>query len=213
MDNKRGNSSKGSGGGYGDYNKPHKKECVIVDKVYANCQLRECFTNVEVDIGGKKINPIKFEEGFILPGTLRITELPEKPHFRRVRFTLRIPYQVKTKCGKVISKNLPDIKRDIILFMPESRDEFEFKIVVETSSKILGKVSFDGDKCVFAVGVFAVIKAVGKVQLMIPAYGYCPEPCECTDYSEDDICEDFNMYDFPELFPVQQEDVWDEINK
>ena len=211
MDNERGHSSKGSG--CGDYSKPHKKECVIVDKVYANCQFRECFTNVEVDLGTKKICSVKFKEGFILPGTLRISELPDKEHFRRVRFTLRVPYEVKTKCGKTISAYLPDIKKDIILFMPESRDEFEFKIVVETSSKILGKICCDGDKCTFTVGVFAVVKAVGKVQLMIPAYGYCPEPCKCMDYSEDDICEEFDNLHFPDLFPVQQEDVWDEINK
>lgn len=202
MDNNRGS---------GEIHHPCKKECIIVDKVYANCQFRECFTDEKVNIGEKEIRYIKFKEGYILHGTLNVTEIPGKPHFKRVRFTLRIPYEVVTKCGDTIKRNLPNIEKDIVLFMPESRDEFEFKIVVETSTKVLRESKLDCDTFTFAAGVFAIIKVVGKVQLMVPAYGFCPTPCECHNYSEEDICDEFEEDCFPDFFPDQYEDIdWGE---
>ena len=207
MDNCVNDPSQGKMFNTDNINYPMKTECIIVDKVYAHCQIRECFADVRVNVGDKKVEKIRYKEGFIVPGSLCVSDLPNRRHFKRVRFTLRIPYEVITKCNETVSGVLPDIKKDIVLFMPESRDEFEFKIVVETSTKTLRQeLSCDG-VLTFAAGVFAIIKVVGKVQLLIPAFGFCPEPPECEEFTKEDICIDFEDDCFPEFFPQQWEDI------
>ncbi|MBU5292756.1 hypothetical protein KQH90_01730 [Anaerosalibacter bizertensis] len=181
-------------------------DCIIVDKVYAHCQQRECFPEIEVDLDGKKFETIKFKPGFIVPGTLIIDDIENRPNFRRVRFTLRIPYEIIKSGGSTIEKFLPDIQKDVVLYIPDARDEFKFNIVVETNSQVLGTPVVTGGKLTFAVGVFIIIKVVGKVQLLIPVYDFCPEPPECEEFSPGNICDDFDYEPFPDFFPLQYED-------
>ncbi len=182
-------------------------DCVIVDKVFASCQQRECFPEVEVDIKDcKKFGRIRFRPGFIVPNTLDVTDIEGQPDFRRVRFTVRIPFNVLDSKGKVVKEDfLPDVYKDIILYIPDARDEFDFRIVVETQSVVLAPPIQSGDTLTFPVGTFIIVKVVGTVQLLIPAFGYCPEPPECTEFSPSDVCEAFEFADFPEFFPPQLE--------
>jgi len=178
-------------------------DCVIVDKVFASCQQRECFPQIEVEIGEKHFGRIRFRPGFIVPNTLIVTDT-DTPNFRRVRFTVRIPFQVLDPHGKVIAEDhLPDIHKDIILYLPDARDEFEFRIVVETASDELSTPIRSGKTITFPVGTFIIVKVVGTVQLLIPTYGYCPPPPECTEFSPTDVCDDFEYADFPDFFPPQ----------
>ncbi|HEY8361477.1 MAG TPA: hypothetical protein VIK77_01170 [Tissierellaceae bacterium] len=180
-------------------------DCVIVDKVFASCQQRECFPQVEVNIGDNAFGRIRFRPGFIVPNTLIVTDT-DTPNFRRVRFTLRIPFQVLDPNGNIITEQfLPDILKDIIIYLPDARDEFEFRIVVETASEVLSTPIRNGNTLTFPVGVFIIIKVVGTVQLLIPSFGYCPPPPECTEFSPTDVCEEFEYADFPDFFPPQLE--------
>lgn len=181
-------------------------DCVIVDKVFASCQQRVCFPQIEVDIGDNTFGRLRFRPGFIVPNTLIVTDT-DTPNFRRVRFTVRIPYQVLDPNGNVIAEAyLPDILKDIILYIPDARDEFEFRIVVETASDELSTPIRTGNTLTFPVGTFIIIKVVGTVQLLIPSYGYCPPPPECTEFSPSDVCEEFEYADFPDFFPSQLAD-------
>jgi len=191
-----------------DLNHIKEVDCVIVDKVYAQCQSRQCFPSIEVEIENGTFNSIRFESGFIVPDTLRIDNIPNKPNFRRVRFTLRIPYRIILADGTTIERFLPDIYKDIVLFMPEARDEFQFNIVTETSSKVLGQPIVMDGRVVFAVGVFIIIKVVGRVQLLIPTFGFCPEPPQCQDFAPEDVCDDFENEPFPLFFPLQYGDIY-----
>ncbi|MBC8590678.1 hypothetical protein H8689_05970 [Lachnospiraceae bacterium NSJ-29] len=180
------------------------RDCIIVDKVFASCQQRECFPEIEVDLDGKEFGDIKFKPGIIIPNTLVITDIEGQPDFRRVRFRVRIPFVILNPEGKVIVEDhLPDIYKDIVLYIPDARDEFSFKIVVETSSSTLAQPICTGKVLNFPVGTFIIVKVVGTVQLLIPAYGYCPEPPECTEFSPADICETFDYGPFPDFFPPQ----------
>ena len=180
-----------------------ENDCIIVDKVFCSCQQRKCFPNIEVELEDKFYKKIKFKPGFIVPDTLIITDIENRPNFKRLRFTLRIPYEIITKCGTKIEKFLPDILKDIIVFMPDTRDEFEFNIVVETSSSILGKPIKTGNILSFAVGTFIIVKVVGKVQLLVQTLGYCPEPDPCEEFSPENLCDEFANYPFPDFFPPQ----------
>ena len=126
-----------------DIKKIREVDCVIVDKVYSQCQDRKCFPQIEVSTENRTFERIRFAPGYIVPDTLIINDMPNKPHFRRVRFVLRIPYEVFFKEGPTLRGNLPDIYKDIVMFMPDARDEFEFNIVVESSSNILGQPVID----------------------------------------------------------------------
>ena len=185
----------------------YENVCIIADKVFASCQQRKCFSKIEVDLDGKTFKNIKFKPGFIVPNTLTIMDIANQPNFKRVRFTLRIPFEVITTKGNIIKGFLPDIYKDVILFMPDARDEFEFRIVVETSSEILGEPIETDNKLTFAVGVFIITKVVGTVQLLIPTYGYCPAPDPCVEFSPEDLCDEFDDKPFPDFFPPQFEDI------
>lgn len=191
-----------------DLNHIREVDCVIVDKVYAQCQSRECFPSIEVDIENGTFSSIRFRSGFIVSGTLNVDSIPDKPHFKRVRFTLRVPFEIVFTDGTTLEGNLPDINKDIILFIPEARDEFQFNIIVETSSNVLGQPIVTEDNINFAVGVFIIIKVVGRVQLLIPSFGFCPEPPQCVDFADEDICEDFDCHPFPLFFPLQYGDLF-----
>ncbi|MFA5576430.1 MAG: hypothetical protein WCZ27_02020 [Tissierellaceae bacterium] len=178
-------------------------ECLIVDKVFAACQQRKCFPSVETELKCDRFGRVKFKPGFIVANTLVVTDT-DTPNFRRVRFTLKIPYQILDSRGKVASEGfLPEIEKDILTYIPDARDEFEFRIVIETKSEVLTPPIITDKVLNFTVGTFIIIKVVGTVQLLIPAFGYCPEPPDCSEFSPADICDSFDSADFPEFFPPQ----------
>ncbi len=197
-----------------------KAECIIVDKVYASCQQRECFDEIFVPLPDDKclkFIDIIFNPGEIVDGSLTITPIPNRPNFSRVRFRVSITFVLRAKnkdtgCIIEIPGELPEIQKDIILFIPEARDEFTFQIVIETASQVLAEPIIEKGFLVFPVGVFIIVKVVGRVQLLIPAFGFCPEPPECEEFSPEDICIDFETAPFPEFFPRQLEDIpYDEL--
>lgn len=183
-------------------------DCIVVDKIYAQYQDRECITQVEVGIKKGSFEGIRFAPGYIVPNTLIINDIPNKPHFRRVRFDLRIPYEIFFKDGTTRQENLPDISKDIVMFIPDARDEFEFNIVADTSSNILGQPIIDDNNVSFSVGIFVIIKVVGQVQLLVPTFGFCPEPPPAIEFKQKDDCDNFENHLFPVFFPLQYGDIY-----
>lgn len=195
--------------------------CIIVDKVYTSCQQRECFPEINIPLSGTGpfiFQDIKFFNGTIVPGSLSITPIPGRPNFFRVRMTISIAFTVTlldTGTGRTITVNgtLPDIQKDIVLFIPPARDEVDLNIVTETRSELLCTPTVVDCCLVIQVGVFLVIKVVGKVQLLVPAFGFCPEPAPCEPFAERkvDVCATFfNPVKTPfptDFFPPQLEDL------
>ncbi|HCL4439454.1 TPA: hypothetical protein N2D87_003295 [Clostridium botulinum] len=65
----------------------------------------------------------------------------------------------------------------------------------------------DEDKKVFlciTLGLFIIVKCEIVVQLMVPAYGYCPVPEECK--CSHDPCKEFMERELPTLYPPQEMD-------
>ena len=188
--------------------------CVMAKKVFAQCQQRICFPMVNIampyESGRVSLEKMVFENGSIVTGTLEVNALPDRPNFSRVQFALTVPFRAVLRLPNgetvTVSGVLPEILKDIVMYRPQTRDEFVFETVVETRSEVLSTPNITANTLHIAVGVFVVIKVVGEVQLFIPAYGYCPEPPECEEYEEpedEDICQvflDFNQTPFPEDF-------------
>ncbi|MBF8984823.1 hypothetical protein IZY60_14865 [Lutibacter sp. B2] len=194
--------------------------CILCDKVYSFCQQRDCFPRFSLnikDIGEQfKFIGINFQEGYISEGTLNVTPMGDRrPNFSRVKFTFKIPFTVTLKniiSSETISINglLPEISKDIILFMPEARNEFDFRIVVETRSEVLVPPEIIDNKIEIPIGVFSIIRVVGRVQLSISAYDFNPEPPEGETFEETEkiIYQEFDNRSFPDdFFPPKFEDL------
>ncbi|WP_229768555.1 DUF4183 domain-containing protein [Tissierella pigra] len=186
-----------------DYINDLENTCAIVHKVFSQYKQRVCFENIEIGINDSSFKNILFKSGFIIEDSLIITNLVNKPNFKRVRFLLKIPFEIITTNNTIIKGYLPNISKDIVMFMPESRDEFTFDIMVETSSKLLKEPVKLDNQLNFPVGVFIIIKAVGKVQILIPSFKSLPEPCICQEFNEDYVCSIFKFKNFPNFLPLQ----------
>ena len=186
-----------------DYIHNLKNTCIIANKVYSQYQQKDCFECIKTDIGNSKFRSIIFKPGFIIEGTLKITDINNRPNFKRVQFLLRIPFEITTMNKDVIKGYLPDIANDIIMFIPEAKNKFLFDIIVETSSKLLDTPIIFNNQLSFSVGVVFIIKAVGKVQLLIPNFGICQEPPCCREFIESSSCDIFQFKNFPNFYPLQ----------
>ncbi len=175
--------------------------CVIVDKVFSQYQQRACFEDIAIDLPAGFHN-IVFKPGFIMENTLKITDIKDRPHCKRVQFLLKIPFKIIT-ANAGIKGCLPDIAQDVMMFMPESRAEFSYHIVVETRSELLNAPNSCNGRLHLSVGVFMVIKAVGKVPLWVPSYGFFPEPPEYEESFAHSICCIFECKDLPNFYPLQ----------
>ncbi|MHB1405692.1 MAG: DUF7507 domain-containing protein [Desulfitobacteriaceae bacterium] len=188
--------------------------CVIVPKVYFACQERECFPTFTVDLPttGAPFTfvSIAFDNGVIV-GSPTFTPIPSRPNFSRAQFTVRISFVLVLKNAMNesirLSGDLPNIQKDIVLYLPPTRSEFELSLLVETQTQLLSNATFSNTGVQLAIGSFIITKVTGIVQLLIPAFGYCPEPCPCEDYVTENPClifTDTTLTPFPnDFFPPQ----------
>ncbi|TCO79059.1 hypothetical protein [Marinisporobacter balticus] len=194
--------------------------CVLADKVYSYCQQRDCFPKFRVKIGNQEEQfqfvGITFQEGCIAEGTLNVTPVGSKrPNFSRVKFMLKIPFTISLRNNashETISINglLPDILKDVVLFMPEARNEFNFRIVVETRSEVLAPPEMIKEEIEIPIGILSVIRVVGRIQVLIPAYSLSLEPPEAENYEEVEksMCQEFGNRVFPDdFFPPKFRDL------
>lgn len=183
----------------------NKSTCIIVDKIFTQCKCNECIHNVKIPFDSQEVKKIKFQQGFIVNSTLKIYNIENRPNFKRIVFHIRIPFNAITYDEKIHNGFLPDIKKDIVLFMPDfERDEFNFNIDIETNSQVLGDIIQSENKPCFTSKVSILVSVVGKVQLFVPYIDFCQESSICIDFDfEDDICETFHDKELPDFYPPQ----------
>jgi hypothetical protein len=193
---------------------------ILADKVYSHCQQKDCFPKFKRTLPNKdkifQFMGIVFKEGYIAEGTLNVTSIGSKrPNFSRVKFVLKVPYIIRlrnTVSGEMISISgfVPDITKDVVLYMPKARNEFSFRIVVETRSEVLAPPEIIENTIEIPIGVISVIRVVGRIQLSIPVHKSPFEPPEAENYeeSEKSLAQKFNNRPFPDdFFPPGFEDL------
>jgi YVTN family beta-propeller protein len=199
------------------YDDETERVCIIVEKVYASCQQRECFPTFLVELpcghGPFTFVSMTFANGIILPGSIAITPIPSRPNFSRVQFTIQIPYTLTVMDSRghveVLTGKLPDILKDIVLYFPPTRPEFDLNLRVETRSEVLVNPILTNTTIQMAIGSFVITKVTGLVQLMVPAFGFCPEPPLCEEFQNHELnpCLTFvdtTLTPFPsDFFPPQ----------
>ncbi len=182
---------------------PEPKEivCVQVKKIYDACsQIRciEVFLDPEIECTPHDI-PVEIVEckikNFVINTSL--TQIQEFPPLVRilVSYSYDVVVTYLTECGAT-KKVCEEVSRtkNVVLFGTE-----EMQVIVEKVIKCLGCDIIDEEiRC--EVGEFFVIKTGLEVQLLIPAYGFCPTPPECEELPT--RCEEF-LEKPPPLFPPQ----------
>lgn len=202
---------------------PRNFECILVDKVFDSCLKKVCFDDLEValpddiDLNFCDVD-IRFENGIIKPGSLKVLEssiLP--PDCKRVKLTVLIRFTVIITCnGRVfeIPGTLPPIDLDVVMFHPDARSEFKFDVLVETQGELLDDSVESGcghnEILKLAIGVFIILKIVGKVQIKLDKqFPYCVPPRDCKDFSEMSPCDDFESHVFPsDFYPDQATSIY-----
>ncbi|MGI6119364.1 MAG: beta-propeller fold lactonase family protein [Desulfosporosinus sp.] len=194
--------------------------CIIAEKVYASCLQRECFPAFSVSLPDCSVPPftfvsMTFSTGVIVPGSVVITPIPSRPNFSRVQFTIQIPFKLTLRDSTgtllTVEGKLPDINKDIVMYFPPTRPEFEFNLRVETRTEVLTSPIFTKTSIQLAIGSFVITKVTGLVQLLVPAFGFCPEPPTCEEFPDTPENPCLNFFDttltpFPsDFFPPQQD--------
>ncbi|MDD4346192.1 MAG: hypothetical protein PHZ11_04725 [Desulfitobacteriaceae bacterium] len=175
------------------------KQCIIVEKVFASCQQRKCIPafTVALPIGIPPFTfiSITFRNGVIVQPTIIITPIPSRPNLFRVQFTIQIPYTLsfKDSVGQTFTLTgiLSDISNDIVMYFPPLSPEFDINLRVETRTEIIAGPFYLSTTAQLSIGSFIVTKVTGLVQLLIPSFGYCPEPRECEESQPQKQCVDF----------------------
>ena len=205
--------------GFDGLRKIHEKVCIQVNKVYDSCLQQETLNDVRIVLTEVSKSRHNFEPplNFIscrstttkgkLVGT-RIDRLPDRPNFARVRTKVEIPIEVifeDSECRQGSGMAVITIPKDVILYVPdESVIPFHLESIVNavcvSGRFIPGETfRFEVDVC-----ITIILKIVAKVELLVPAFGFCEIP-PCEEFAES-ICED--IFDLP-LFPPQLEDILD----
>ena len=158
---------------------------------------------------------------------LSVEKIPLKknPSYKKVIVCFRISFYAdyincdgETKCEfyeinrtEVISKlYCPDsIAQISASFMSGESEDLDSEIVkLELVAECLdGNIcKNDCDESVLDItlGFHLIVKCELIVQLLIPAYGYCPVPHQCEEEPESDTCEKFERAPVPKFFPDQK---------
>ncbi|MBU3092702.1 hypothetical protein K2F40_10870 [Clostridium sp. CM028] len=151
--------------------------------------------------------------------------LKKNPSYKKVLICFRISFYAdyincngETKCEffeinrtEVISKlYCPDsIAQISASFMPGKSEDLDSEIIkLELVAECLDGVFCKDDDCHsfldITLGFHLIVKCELIVQLLIPAYGYCPVPCQCEEECEEDACEKFDRAPVPKFFPDQK---------
>lgn len=90
----------------------------------------------------------------------------------------------------------------------ESKDLDSEIIKLEIVAECLDAIFYTDDNCNdfldITLGYHLIVKCELVVQLLIPAYGYCPVPCQCEEECEENPCEKFYKSPVPNFFPDQK---------
>lgn len=198
---------------------PTEIACIWVNKIYDACSQREC----EEFFFGDLILPEASLENLIVECNIQpcsesffdatIEPIDEGPlGIVRVRVcaTLEIIIRDSTNPAN-FTTNLEEVcfLKEVILYAP---DPIHMQVLVESIFEALtctGEVIVEDEIEDFfvtvTVGAFIIVKTALMVQLLVPAFGFCPVPPECEELG--DVCEQFLERPFPPFFPPQLTDL------
>ena len=202
-------------------------QCLIKRCLVYNCGPDTTCTDEELR-GGPLKNPKTFLEcsDFKLK-LLSVEKIPLKrdPSYKKVIINFVISfYAYFINCNGEREREFFEIKRTEVIprfYCPDSiaqmsssfeagrcEDHDSEIIKLEMVAEYLDGVFFTDDDCNdfidITLGYHLIVKCELVVELLIPAFGYCPVPCQCEEEPEEDPCERFDRAPVPKFFPDQK---------
>ncbi|MTI96424.1 MAG: hypothetical protein FH749_13275 [Firmicutes bacterium] len=208
--------------GKGPIPPPTEVACVYVKKIYDACSQRECdeffFTDLELP-EGVPVADLEVECS-IVPGSEFFEDWSIEPidggplGLVRVNvcaiLEIRI-FDTNDPGNYTINEETVCFFKEVILYAP---DPIQMQVLVESIFEALACEAFieTGDEeeedfllVIATIGAFIIVKTALHVQLLVPAFGFCPVPPECEELG--DLCEQFLQRPFPPFFPPQLNDL------
>ena len=185
-----------------------ERVCIQVNKVYDSCLQQETLSSFVPPLTFISCRSVSVEGKLV--GT-KIDRLPDRPRFARVRTKVEIPIEVvfedsQGKRGTGIA--VITVPKDVIMFVPdESVIPFHLESIVSAVCVSGNFVPGDAFRFDVDVCITIILKIVAKVELLIPAFGFCEIP-PCEEFAEN-VCEEF--FRMP-LFPPQLENATSPID-
>lgn len=212
---------------------PAELVCIEVPKVFDQCLIKRCLvycggpdtntTDCEL-----RSNPLVDPKRYISSRDFNITLLSVekipikgKRGFKKVVLNYMISFYADyLDCdGKTKSEFYEINRTDVIgkFYCPDSISQISASTDLEEDSNIIrlemvaealhGEILKDknGDEVLdITLGYYIVVKCELLVQLLIPAYDYCPVPkVICEDEPDEDPCEIFDKAPIPKFYPDQ----------
>ena len=181
---------------------PNELVCIQVPKIFDQVSLRDCVTRTVTLIPGSGVvHPTFTFEGasdfdIVEVKVISKTDSLTRPGFKKLKLFVKIRYKIFYSDGinqlsleDEVGFNLtineiycPSCLAQIgVIRFPEDKtntiDEDGLLIKVEAIAEAFND-AISGNKLSLDVGVFFVVKCECCVQLLVPAYGYCPVPPE-----------------------------------
>jgi hypothetical protein len=199
---------------------PREIACIWVTKIYDACSQKECEEFFFGDLSLPADAPL---ENLVVECRIQpcsesffdwtIEPIDEGPLGRvRVRVCAVLEIIIRdSENPSNFTTNFEEVCfwKEVILYAP---DPIHMKVLVESifeSLTCVGEVlAEDEDEDFFVtatIGAFIIVKTALKVQLLVPAFGFCPVPPECEELG--DVCEQFLQRPFPPFFPPQLNDL------
>lgn len=210
--------------------------CVQVPKVFDQVALRECKTRsvVLLTTCTQPLPTVNFEgaSGFTITEikVLSRTDVPSKPCFSKLKLSVKVDYTINYSVNDV-----PHTQADTVTFIltvneiycpdsvaqvattglngtdtvNESGSFTKVEALIEAFHDVI-TVSVEGCTHTFTlsldIGAFFIVKCEAIVQLLLPAYGYCPIPPEQPNLSAQTcaIFDNKTLTPFPTSFFPQQ---------
>jgi len=219
---------------------PNELVCIQVPKVFDQVALRDCVTRTVTLIPSSGlINPnFVFEgaDGFDITEVKVISKVDTltRPGFKKLKLFVRIQYTIHYSDGVASLSQIDEASFLLTIneiYCPNCLAQIG--VIRYPADNASGLIDADGllikvealaeafndavnpatGVLTLDVGVFFIVKCECVVQLLIPAYGYCPVPPEQTINSATQNCTTFNnrvLTPFPtQFFPDQKLNILD----
>jgi len=203
-------------------------ECLIKRCIVYNCGPDTSFTDKELRGG-----PIKNPKTFLGCSDFKLTlisiekvQIKNNPSYKKIIVCFKISfYAYFINCnGDKVSEFFEINRKEVIpkLYCPDLIaqiasssvatgicSDLDSEIIkLEMVTECLDGNFYTDDECNdfldISLGYHLIVKCELIVQLLIPAYGYCPVPNQCEEKCEEDPCEKFNREPVPKFFPDQK---------
>lgn len=151
--------------------------------------------------------------------------LKTNPNFKKLIVSFEISFYADyiNSCGEIESEKFEINRTEVIskLYCPDSIAQIsattvptgkskdvdgeivKLELVAECLDGIFYKNDCGESFLDITLGFHLIVKCELIVQLLIPAYGYCPVPVQCEEEPEEDPCERFDREPVPKFFPDQ----------